>query len=459
MNIKKDPRNLNIGTERGRRVTEQSFERLGAGRSVLIDKDGTVIAGNKSLDAFAKTLGREPVIVKMGEEGWEEADIIVVSSEGDKLIAVQRDDLDLESEDDSRAREMGIADNRAAQLGLKWSMDDLRQDFEDGKVDWMFTRAEKVKMDEENAKDILRSRRDLQDRAKLDNLDEVQERWKTDAGQVWGLGNHVMIIGSSTDVGVSDAQFLDLSRGEKANMLFTSPPYWIGKDYEVERTYEEIDAFIAGLATVAEKIVSKDFGRVVINTGLGALHRNNPSLPMEYDLLIHRYAQAFKEHGWYVRHVRIYTKLGGVIRPSFGIVRSPVADVVLPAFEYITYLTNSEATPEFLLTMYNPDGENRGANKIPDAWIYRTVWDDININRAAEGLHIAGMPLEVAERYVKSYTLPGELIVEPFLGSGTTILAAEKYGRRVIGWELDPKYASACLERYSIATGDQPELL
>ena len=65
--IKLDPNNLNVGTERGRRTTERSFDKLGAGRSILLDKDGTVIAGNKSYEACVKTLGREPVIVEIGE--------------------------------------------------------------------------------------------------------------------------------------------------------------------------------------------------------------------------------------------------------------------------------------------------------------------------------------------------------------------------------------------------------
>jgi len=456
--ITKDPKNRNVGTERGRRATERSFQELGAGRSILLDKNGVVIAGNKSIDAFTKAMGREPIIAKIGDEGADEADIIIVGTEGEKLVAVQRDDLDLESTDDFRARDLGIADNRTATLGLKWSLDDLREDWESGRVDYLFSRADKLRIDEEMNKDVLRSRRDIQDDAKLDALEEIQEHWGTELGQVWALGDHRMIIGSSTVLGESDKIFLKVTNGEKANILQCSPPYFLNKSYDTVMTLEGVNEFIESFAEVAKEIVSEDFGRIVINTGLGALHRANPSMPMEYTMLGGRYQDAFREHGWYVRHVRVWYKLGGTTRPSFNIVRSPIADVVLPAHEEIIFLTNSEPTPNYIMTMYKDGAEQRGSNKIPDNWIYSSVWE-LPVHRTGDMKHVAAQPIELAERYILSYSLPDEIIVDPFLGSGTTLLAAEKYGRRCIGFELDPTFASACLERYSVATGDQPELL
>jgi len=277
--IKNDEYNLNIGTDRGRKVVQRSLERLGAGRSIVLDADGNIIAGNKTYNAYKELLGRDPVIIEIGRPGWEDADVIVAPTAGDKLVAVKREDMDLYSDEDRRARELSIVDNRSAELGLQWDMQNLREQWEDGQLDYVFSKAEKIRMDEEAARKAIQPTRTVQDNAKLDELDEIRGKWGAEQGDIWQLGDHTMIVGSSTEVPASSDVFLEVSGGLKANMLFTSPPYWIGKDYEEEETYEEVDQFISNMADVAVEVVTEDFGRVVINTGLGALHRKNSKLP------------------------------------------------------------------------------------------------------------------------------------------------------------------------------------
>lgn len=104
-----DDRNANKGTKRGNKAVEDSLSRYGAGRSILIDRNGKVIAGNKTA-ANAAAAGIQ--------------EVIVVPSDGTKIIAVQRTDLDLS---DAKAKELAIADNRAAELGLEWDPDVLAQ--------------------------------------------------------------------------------------------------------------------------------------------------------------------------------------------------------------------------------------------------------------------------------------------------------------------------------------------
>jgi hypothetical protein len=109
-----DPRNANRGTERGAWQLEESLRQYGAGRSILVDRNGVVIAGNKTLEQ-AVSLG---------------LDVEVVHTDGTKIVAVCRDDLDLET--DPRARELAIADNRVGQLDLDWDPDELRREIEEG---------------------------------------------------------------------------------------------------------------------------------------------------------------------------------------------------------------------------------------------------------------------------------------------------------------------------------------
>jgi hypothetical protein len=98
-----DSRNANKGTERGQQMIENSLRNFGAGRSILLDKHGAIIAGNKTVE-------------NAGGIGLE--DVIVVQTDGTKLVAVQRMDLDLAT--DERAKGLAIADNRAGQVLLEW---------------------------------------------------------------------------------------------------------------------------------------------------------------------------------------------------------------------------------------------------------------------------------------------------------------------------------------------------
>lgn len=96
-----DPNNANRHTERGTGLLESSIRRLGAGRSILMDKHGRIIAGNATHEAA-------------GSVGLE--DVIVVKTDGTKLVAVQRTDLDLET--DLAAMELAVADNRIGEVNL-----------------------------------------------------------------------------------------------------------------------------------------------------------------------------------------------------------------------------------------------------------------------------------------------------------------------------------------------------
>src|SRR5712691_2613076 len=103
-----DPCNANRGTDRGREALARSLREYGAGRAVLIDRHGCVIAGNKTFEQ-ARALGLP---------------LRVVKTDGQHLIAVQRDDLDLRT--DARAKALAIADNRVGELDLEWNVEMLK---------------------------------------------------------------------------------------------------------------------------------------------------------------------------------------------------------------------------------------------------------------------------------------------------------------------------------------------
>jgi len=115
-----DPENLNKGTDRGRRMLSQSIQDLGAGRSILVDRNGVIIAGNKTAEAAIA-------------EGLEDA--IVVQTQGDKVVVVQRTDLDLTK--DPKAKQLAIADNRIAEIDLSWDAEALQKVAEEVDLSWL----------------------------------------------------------------------------------------------------------------------------------------------------------------------------------------------------------------------------------------------------------------------------------------------------------------------------------
>jgi len=107
--LKQDESNANLGSQRGARMLRLSLERHGAGRSVLVDKNGVLIAGNKTAEAAL-------------EAGMA---VRVVQTEGDELVVVQRTDLDMSGTAFNKARELAFADNRVSEVSLNWDPEEV----------------------------------------------------------------------------------------------------------------------------------------------------------------------------------------------------------------------------------------------------------------------------------------------------------------------------------------------
>lgn len=103
-----DDKNFNKGTEFGQHLIEKSLRENGAGRSILLDKNNRIIAGNKTTENAA-TIDMD--------------DVIIVETDGTKLVAVKRTDIDLDSE---QGRRMALADNATSAANLEWDEDQLR---------------------------------------------------------------------------------------------------------------------------------------------------------------------------------------------------------------------------------------------------------------------------------------------------------------------------------------------
>jgi len=139
--LKYDDKNFNKGTEYGKMLMEKSLKKFGAGRSILIDKNNRIIAGNKTTENFT-------------ELGMDEVEI--VESDGTKLIAVKRTDIDLDSPE---GREMALADNQTAKVNIEIDYEILSSELEENVIeDWgvsVPTDLDYSILDEEDVEDDL----------------------------------------------------------------------------------------------------------------------------------------------------------------------------------------------------------------------------------------------------------------------------------------------------------------
>jgi uncharacterized protein YbaR (Trm112 family) len=119
-----DDKNMNRHNQYGMSLLEKSISELGLGRSILVDKNNRIIAGN-GVTETAANLGLE--------------DVIIVPTDGKKLVVVKREDIDIDSKE---GRELALADNAVANVNLEWDTENLQEVTEEWGIeakDWGVT--------------------------------------------------------------------------------------------------------------------------------------------------------------------------------------------------------------------------------------------------------------------------------------------------------------------------------
>jgi len=185
-----DDKNYNKGSEFGNSLIEKSLRKFGAGRSILIDKNNRIIAGNKTIE-------------NAGSIGLD--DVIVVETTGNQIVAVKRMDIDLDSK---KGRELALADNASAKANINW-------DFEAINFDWNETEIKEWGLEIPDF-EVLE--------AEEDGFSAPEGGIETDIvlGDLFEIGEHRLLCGDSTDIEKVEL----LMNGQKCNLL-TDPPYGI----------------------------------------------------------------------------------------------------------------------------------------------------------------------------------------------------------------------------------------
>jgi hypothetical protein len=263
----------------------------------------------------------------------------------------------------------------------------------------------------------------------IDRAEELREQWGVEGGQLWVCGEHRVMCGDCTERAVATR----LLETHRASLCVTSPPYWVGKAYERERTWDEVQAFIQRFIHTVAPLISH---RIVLNTGAPpAAHLTGERAHVR--LLLDDYQRHLAQQGFLLRYIRIWAKRGGLAHLN------PASDCIDQHWEFIG-------------VFYRPENFE-GQRRCGEAWANDGLWDDIPGTMSAHG-HSAAFPLPIPARNIILYTDPGARVYDPFLGSGTTLIACENLNRICYGCEIDPGYLAVTLQRWTDVTGEKPRL-
>jgi DNA modification methylase len=402
-----DPRNANKGSERGVYLLETSLEQFGAGRSILADKNGVVIAGNKTLQGAAN-LGLD--------------DVIVVPSDGKRLVVVQRTDLDLTT--DAEAKGLAIADNRASEIGLAWDTSVLAELNEEIDLGQFFF--------QEELDALLASVTEEPEGGLLPEVDpdaipsDYVSRVKP--GELWRLGDHRLYVGDCTDPEAVKRLF----NGEKAKLLLTDPPYAV--DYVAKAKDMNERGYGHSHATMDTDIQGDGLDEAAATD----LWRG--SIQVALDEALDEHSAVYVWHAQGRAGTTLYVLLGemGLLhhqtiiwkKNNFVIGRCDYQWIHEPCF----YGWKKGSRPPY----YGPKNQT-------------TVWDEAR--DYVTPLHPTQKPVSIFTPPIENHLMPGEILYDPFLGSGTAIIAAERTGRRAFGCEKELRHADTILSRWEQCTG------
>ena len=403
-NISVEEIRININNPRTNDMAIQyvvaSIKKSGYITPIIIDEDNMILAGHTRYKALLQLGFREiPVVIKIYGLTKEQKDYYI------------------------------IADNKTNELA-SWDWEKLGTFDEDMLKDIGFSSSEMDK--------IIRGAF-----GDPDDIPEPALKTEIKLGDMIKLGPHLLLCGDSTD----EASAARLMGSDKAKLVFTSPPYWVGLSYEKESTRPAILEHIDKAAVVMAKYAQ----RVVINTGNIASMTTAAKITGKKQpaLLVDWWIEALNKQNMLLRHIRIWAKHGG-ITPSR---RSDKIDM---HWEYIAQFTEEEATAGFIAT-FNPAEGSVAQNIGTPEWAVAGIWQ-IQGNARETG-HVAAMPTILPQRYMIMYTTKDDLIYEPYAGSGTTIIAAQMMGRIVRAVELDPLYCELIAQRFEKFTGIKREVV
>lgn len=391
---KRDPKDLLPYAQNSRTHSEYQIKQIadsiiefGFTNPVLIDEKDEVIAGHGRIFAAMKLeLPKVPVIVMSHLSPTQKKAYVIADN---KLALNAGWDLDL------LKLQLNELDNEQFDLTLTG--------FDDTELDTLL--GEVIPANEGNTDP--------------DAIPEVKET-RCKPGDLWQLGNHRVLCGDSTNI-----QHVErLMGGEKADMVFTDPPYNQpesgGKNDSIGKAVHKQTASIAHLIDFDPKTFLNVLPTLFAKSLNAYVFTSKDLLP--------DYLQWAKSAG-YAFNVLVWKKPNAI----------PIGGTYRPDVEYLLVFRKSG--------IFNSGLSDVSYSKV------------IECKRDASGLHPTMKPVEIIENQLRIGSNQNSVVVDSFLGSGSTLIACEKTGRKCYGMEIDPHYCGVILARWEQFTGQTAVLV
>jgi DNA modification methylase len=273
-------------------------------------------------------------------------------------------------------------------------------------------------------------------------------------GDIWIMGRHRLMCGDSTN-----PQHIErLMQGELADFCFTSPPYGKQRKYELEEGISDWDALMQGVFGLLP--LTPD-AQVLVNLGL--VHKEGECISYWDGWIEWMRAAGWRRFGWYVwdQGWGMQGDWQGRLAPShewvfhFNRHAGEVNRTVPKKPENIKDKTG-------IKNYRKGDGSNgmNSVNASPKSALHTHKIPDsvIRVTRHTGGLgdagaHPAVFPVDLVSEMLTAFTKPDQIVYEPFSGSGTTLISAQKNGRSARAMEIAPAYVDVAIRRWSKFAG------
>lgn len=216
------------------------------------------------------------------------------------------------------------------------------------------------------------------------------------------------------------------------HLMVTSPPYNVRKEYDADLSLEEYLALLRNVFAETYRVLVHG-GRACVNV---ANVGRKPYVPLsDYISLL------MLQIGFQMRGEIIWQKGAGAgVSMAWGSWQSASNPVLRDTHEYILVFSKGTFTRR-----KTPDKESTISREDFMEWT-KSVWT-LNPESARRVGHPAPFPVELPYRLIQLYTYKGEVVLDPFMGSGSTAIAALKADRRFVGYEINPHYLSLAKKR------------
>lgn len=256
---------------------------------------------------------------------------------------------------------------------------------------------------------------------------------------------------------LGDARVMEEVADKSIHLVVTSPPYWTLKDYDGGAGEDQLghvqdyEKFQAEISTVWERCFNAlvPGGRLCVIVGDVCLRRRDVGrhlvVPLHADISVSCRKIGFDYLTpilWY-KIANAATEVEGNGAPFLGKPYEPNA-IIKNDVEYILMLRKpggyrSPTNEQRVLSLIEKDEHAR--------W-FRAIWDDIPGSNRSRG-HPAPYPVELAYRLIRMFSFVGDLVLDPFVGTGTTTEAAILANRSSLGYEIEPAYHEMAHQRFA----------